>query len=107
VGAAQILAKNLQRLREKRGLKLSALAKSLNLSVATISRWESAHALPDQYNIDAICRLFGITPGELFSDDMGQSPISKPVKLTITEAIKIINEYEGLLSIKIRRNKKK
>lgn len=61
------LSQKLRSLREKEGLSLEETGRQVGIHRATLCRYESGE-LPgiNHENIISICKLFGITPNELF-----------------------------------------
>lgn len=61
------LSQKLRSLREKEGLSLEETGRQIGIHRATLCRYESGE-LPgiNRENIISICKLFGITPNELF-----------------------------------------
>jgi transcriptional regulator with XRE-family HTH domain len=75
---------------------------------SSVSHWEAGKTLPEGRHLDRLCDLFGITFGQLFQADGQIAPTNKivTVRPSIDEALKVINTFDGLLSIKIRSKKK-
>ena len=59
----------LQRLRKERGLTQEALAASLYVSRAAISKWESGRGYPSIDSLKAIAVFFSVTVDDLLSGD--------------------------------------
>lgn len=57
----------LTKLREKKFMTMSELARRLGLPVSCISRWESGKAKPKLKNLDALATALEIDPKELAS----------------------------------------
>lgn len=55
----KVLAVNLQEYRKQAGLTQQDVATALNISKATISRYESASRVPDDKQLSKIAKLFG------------------------------------------------
>nr|DAV03201.1 MAG TPA: Repressor protein CI [Caudoviricetes sp.] len=68
----QRFPKNLVRLRTERGLSKNKLALRLGWAYNTITAWERGARMPNQYAIEDICEVFGVTKTEL---------LGSPVKL--------------------------
>ena len=48
------------------GLTQLAVAKKLDISVATLKNWESAKTFPKQPHIEALCELYGVSYNNIF-----------------------------------------
>ena len=57
----------IKELREKHHLTQSELAKKLNVSDKTVSKWETAKGYPDISLLEPIAKVFGISVTELIS----------------------------------------
>lgn len=57
----------IKELREKNGFTQAELAKKLNVSDKTISKWETAKGYPDISLIEPIASVFGVSVMELLS----------------------------------------
>ena len=57
-------------LRKKNGLTQEQLAEKLSVSRQAVSRWEAGDSAPDMYNLQTICRYFGISADYLINDDL-------------------------------------
>ena len=57
----------IKNLREKRHITQAELAKNLNVSDKTISKWETGRGYPDISLLEPIANIFGISIAELFS----------------------------------------
>ena len=58
-------ASNLRRLRMRRGLTTSEVARETGLSVSTIRNAESGTVWPTTYTTSVLCRFFGVTERQL------------------------------------------
>ncbi|CAJ1202437.1 hypothetical protein CPR19088_GLDEOEPO_00984 [Companilactobacillus paralimentarius] len=63
------IGKQLQYQRKQRNMSQEVLAKKLNISRQSISKWESGAALPSFANVIAISELFDISLDELIKGD--------------------------------------
>jgi transcriptional regulator with XRE-family HTH domain len=61
----QAIASNIKRLRLSRALTQEALAKMLNVSPKTISKWETGVGVPDISQLVPLALAFGVTTDEL------------------------------------------
>ncbi len=55
------IANNLTALRKSKGLTQSDVAKALNYSDKSISKWEHADSLPDIAILSSLCEMYGVT----------------------------------------------
>ena len=67
-----IVAKNLTELRKGRGLTQGELAKQLNYSDKTVSKWENGESLPDISVLYGIANFYGITLDELVKENAAE-----------------------------------
>ena len=51
--------------RQAAGLSQEALADQLGVSCEDVRRWENGEILPDADSVSQLCRILGISPGEL------------------------------------------
>jgi len=58
-------ASNLRKLRMRRGLTVSEVARETGLSVSTIRNAESGTVWPTTYTTSVLCRFFGVTERQL------------------------------------------
>ena len=65
-----ILADKILQLRKQSGWSQEELAEKLNVSRQSVSKWESAAAIPDMNRILELSKLFGVTTDYLLKDDM-------------------------------------
>lgn len=65
-----ILADKILNLRKNNGWSQEELADKMNVSRQSISKWESAAAIPDINRILELAKLFGVTTDYLLKDDM-------------------------------------
>ena len=59
------LNQKIKNLREALGLTRKEFAKRLNVSVSTISRWESGERIPNLYHLKKIIEVFRVKPEHL------------------------------------------
>ena len=65
-----ILADKIVNLRKKLGMSQEELAEQMNVSRQSISKWESAQAVPDLTRIIALSQIFGVTTDYLLKDEL-------------------------------------
>lgn len=71
-----ILADKILCLRKQRGWSQEGLARELGVSRQSVSKWESAQAMPDLERIVELSELFGVSTDVLIKDD---EPLPEPV----------------------------
>ena len=65
-----ILADKILSLRKNNGWSQEELAEKMNVSRQSVSKWESAAAIPDINRILELAKLFGVTTDYLLKDDL-------------------------------------
>lgn len=65
------VAENLVLLRKKANLKQADVAKKLQYSNKTISKWETGEVMPSVANLHALCKLYGVSLDQIVNP-MGQ-----------------------------------
>jgi transcriptional regulator with XRE-family HTH domain len=63
-------ARNLRALRKGRDLSQEALARELNVTFATVSRWERGRGQTSFDKLAEIAEFFGVQPSALLSDEV-------------------------------------
>ncbi len=58
-------SERLSSLRKKNGLSQEALAEKLGVSRQAVSKWENGEAFPELSKLDALCRIFVVSPNFL------------------------------------------
>lgn len=71
-----ILADKILSLRKHNGWSQEELAEKMNVSRQSVSKWESAAAIPDINKILELAKLFGVTTDYLLKDDMEKTEYS-------------------------------
>lgn len=95
-----ILADKIMELRKKNGWSQEELAEKIGVSRQSVSKWESAQAVPDLNKILVLSKVFGVTTDYLLKDEMVeeeyldlQQDVSEEVRhVTMEQA----NEFMGL-----------
>ena len=72
-----IIAKNIQKLRQEKGMTQLELAEKLNYSDTTVSKWERGDSLPDIVVLKTIADLFQVTLDYLVEEEHDGKPITK------------------------------
>ena len=63
------VGKKLIKFRKDRNLTQEEVANSLGISKTKISKWERNQEIIDINHLSSICKLYGITPNDLLSDE--------------------------------------
>ncbi len=72
------IAKNISELRKASEITQADLAKQLNYSDKSISKWERGDGVPDVIVLQKIADLFGVTINDIISDEKPKLPRKKP-----------------------------
>lgn len=75
-----IIAKNIQRLRQEKGLTQLELAEKLNYSDKTVSKWERGESLPDIVVLKNIADIFEVTLDYLVEEEHREKPVTKEMQ---------------------------
>ena len=86
-----IIADKILSLRKMNGMSQEELAEKLNVSRQSVSKWESAAAVPDVSKIIEMSRIFGVTTDYLLKDDVTTAEYTseeykKTAKINLQEA---------------------
>lgn len=98
------LGKTIARLRKSKKLTQAALAKHLNISDKTVSKWESGAGYPEITQLPALAKTFNVTVDYLINGgDLGITIAGN----MLTDNVKIISAYpkEGMLTSILREHK--
>ena len=72
-----VIAKNIQKLRQEKGMTQLELAEKLNYSDKTVSKWERGESLPDVIVLKTIADLFEVTLDYLVEEEHDGKPVTK------------------------------
>ena len=72
-----IIAKNIQKLRQEKGMTQLQLAEKLNYSDKTVSKWERGESLPDIVVLKTIADLYEVTLDYLVEEEHDRKPVTK------------------------------
>ena len=72
-----IIAKNIQRLRQEKGMTQLELAEKLNYSDKSVSKWERGESLPDIVVLKSVADLFEVTLDYLVEEEHSGKPVTK------------------------------
>ncbi len=92
-----ILADKILTLRKQSGWSQEELAEKMNVSRQSISKWESASAIPDINKILEMSKIFGVTTDYLLKDDIEDTLYTETddsdesVRVTLGEANEFMN----------------
>ena len=74
-----IIAKNIQKLRQEKGMTQLELAEKLNYSDKTISKWERGESLPDIVVLKSVADLFEVTLDYLVEEEHDGKPVTREI----------------------------
>ena len=80
-------SERLSDLRKRKGLSQEALAEQLGVSRQAVSKWENGEAFPELSKLDAICRIFAVSPNFL----MGYEEVGKCLPMMTKNPPKAVN----------------
>ena len=72
-----IIAKNIQKLRQEKGMTQLELAEKLNYSDKSVSKWERGESLPDIVVLKNVADLFDVTLDYLVEEEHNGKPVTK------------------------------
>lgn len=103
----KVLGKNLARILLERGWKQADFAQKIGRSSAYVSRIIGGHSWVSGEVIQAIAEAAGVHYSDLLAEsETPTKPLTKQ-SVTITEALRVVNAYEGKLNLKIAQPKHK
>jgi transcriptional regulator with XRE-family HTH domain len=99
---AKILGSNIKLLRLQSNLSQEKLAELIGVHRSQISNWEAGSTFPTGVNIDKLISIFGISLSDFFQTDKDIEIQQKipTKKITLREALEVVNKYSGGISIK-------
>ena len=74
-----IIAKNIQKLRQEKGMTQAELAEKINYSDKTVSKWERGESLPDIVVLKNVADLFEVTLDYLVEEEHEEKPVTKEI----------------------------
>lgn len=74
-----VIAKNIQKLRQEKGMTQLELAEKINYSDKTVSKWERGESLPDIVVLKTVADLFEVTLDYLVEEEHEGKPVTKEV----------------------------
>ena len=92
-----ILADKIIENRKKNGWSQEELADRLGVSRQSVSKWESAQAVPDMKKIVTLSELFGVSTDYLLRDDITEAavPETAPVDSGLEESVRSVSMEEA------------
>ena len=75
-----IIAKNIQKLRQEKGMTQLELAEKLNYSDKTVSKWERGESLPDIVVLKNVADIFEVTLDYLVEEEHSRKPVTKEMQ---------------------------
>lgn len=92
-----ILADKIMENRKKNGWSQEELAEKLGVSRQSVSKWESAQAVPDMKKILQLSEVFGVTTDYLLKDEIEELPAleSAPVDNGLEETVRSVSMEEA------------
>lgn len=72
-----VIAKNIQKLRQEKGMTQLELAEKLNYSDKTISKWERGESLPDIVVLKNVADIFQVTLDYLVEEEYDGKPVTR------------------------------
>ena len=72
-----IIAKNIQKLRQEKGMTQLELAEKINYSDKTVSKWERGESLPDIVVLKSVADLFEVTLDYLVEEEHDGKPVTR------------------------------
>ena len=84
----------LKELRQQSGLSQEALAKEICVSRSTIAKWESGLGVPNDSNVEELCKYFNVAEEWL----LDRNDLKKEIKITKREVSTIATAALGVLA---------
>ena len=72
-----VIAKNIQKLRQEKGMTQLELAEKINYSDKTVSKWERGESLPDIVVLKSVADLFEVTLDYLVEEEHDGKPVTR------------------------------
>ena len=96
-GSKMILADKIIENRKKNGWSQEELANRLGVSRQSVSKWESAQAVPDLKKILQLAEVFGVTTDYLIKDEIEEKPELElaPVDKGLEETVRSVSMEEA------------
>ncbi len=93
-----ILADKIVENRKKNGWSQEELAEKLGVSRQSVSKWESAQAVPDLKKILQLSEIFGVSTDYLIKDELEETPAQEPAPVDngLEETVKTVSMEEAV-----------
>ena len=97
-----ILADKIIENRKKNGWSQEELANRLGVSRQSVSKWESAQAIPDMKKILQLSEIFGVSTDYLIRDEIEEAPVPEqaPVDNGLEETVRSVSMEEAASFLK-------
>jgi len=97
-----ILADKIIENRKKNGWSQEELAEKLGVSRQSVSKWESAQAIPDMKKILQLSEVFGVSTDYLIKDEIEEKPAMElaPVDNGLEETVRSVSMEEAVTFLK-------
>lgn len=82
-----VLSKNIKRLRKIKRLKQVDVANAAGIGLSTYNAIEKGHSWPQEANLDAISKVLGANPIDLFRAESQKHPSMEEIVLAITAVL--------------------
>ena len=105
-GIKMILADKIVENRKKNGWSQEELANKLGVSRQSVSKWESAQAVPDLKKILQLSELFGVSTDYLIKDEVEDLPAQEPALVDngLEETIRNVSMEEASSFLEYNEN---
>lgn len=94
-----MISNKIRELRKKKGLSQEELAEQINVSRQSISKWETAKAIPDMDKIIQLSEFFNVSVNYLINEEHNNESVSKNENTSTTHNFKKKKQKLLLLSI--------
>ena len=97
-----ILADKIIENRKKNGWSQEELAEKLGVSRQSVSKWESAQAIPDMKKILQLSEVFGVSTDYLIKDEIEEKPAMEPAPVDngLEETVRSVSMEEAVTFLK-------
>lgn len=97
-----VLAENIRKFRQVRGLSQRKLAEKLNMAESSVANWEKGLSTPDVNRLVALCHALEVTPNEMLGWEESQVLVDYMIELNkarlfIEEATRKRDELDKVL----------
>lgn len=99
LGNKEIMAENIKRLLEERGMNQTDLCNALRLKQMTVSDWCNAKTYPRIDKIEMMANFFGVSKADLVEEQKSAKYYIDPETAAIAQEIKESRELSALFSV--------